>query len=86
MRAPISWLVDGDGNSTSVYNYSKYLTSSLDWNKATDCNNKTNQMKVRSKDSNKKIIMKSTWNGKILKNMSKDRYSSLLVVFSSSKA
>ena len=29
---PISWLVIGDGNSISVYNDSKYLTSSLDWN------------------------------------------------------
>ena len=27
-----------DGNSTSVYKHSKYLTSSLDWHRATDCN------------------------------------------------
>ena len=28
-RHPLSWLVIGDGNSTSVYNDSEYLTSSL---------------------------------------------------------
>ena len=33
------------GNSTSVYNYSKYLTSSLDWNRATDWNNKPTRRK-----------------------------------------
>ena len=26
---PLSWLVIGDGNSTSVYNDTRYLTSSL---------------------------------------------------------
>ena len=29
---PLRWPVIGNDNSTSVYNYSKYLTSSLDWN------------------------------------------------------
>ena len=28
-RHPLSWLVIGDGNSTSVYNDSEYLTTSL---------------------------------------------------------
>ena len=59
---PLSWLVIGNGNSTSVYNYSKhmYLTSSLDWNRATDCNNKhTNQKKVRRKDNNRKEYKES---------------------------
>ena len=42
---PSSWLVIGDGNSTSVYIYSKYLTRSLDWNRATDCNNKPTKRK-----------------------------------------
>ena len=37
---PLSWLVNGDGNSTSVYIYSKLVTSSLGYNKATYCNNK----------------------------------------------
>ena len=37
---PLTWFVIEDGNSTSVYNDSKYLICSLDWNTATDCNNK----------------------------------------------
>ena len=42
---PLSWLAIEDGNSTSVYNDSTYLTSSLDWNRATDCNNKPTRRK-----------------------------------------
>ena len=44
---PLGWLVIGDSKSTSVYNYSKYLTSSLDWNRATDCNNKLTRRKEK---------------------------------------
>ena len=51
---PLSWLVIGGGNSTSVYNESKCLTSSLDWNRATDYNNKPTRKKVGLKDSSRK--------------------------------
>ena len=83
---PSSWLVIEDGNSTSVYNDSKYLTTSLDWNRATDCNNKPTRRKEREQIAIEKNIRKVTWNTKILKNKSKDRDSNFLVVFSSSKA
>ena len=53
-RHPISWLVIGDSNSTSVHSYSRYLTSSLDWNKAIDCNNKPTR-----KDSDRKEYKES---------------------------
>ena len=42
---PLRWPVIEDGNSTAVYNHSRYLTSSLDWNRATDCNNKLTRRK-----------------------------------------
>ena len=82
----IPGLVIGDGNSTSVYNYSKYLTSSHDWNRATDCNNKPTRWKWGEKIAKEKYVRKATWNRKILKNKSKDRDSNFLVVFSSRKA
>ena len=81
-----SWVVIGDGNSISVYNYSKYLTSSLDWNRATDSNNKPSRRKQGENIAIRKNIRKATLNSKILKNKSKDRDSNFLVVFSSSKA
>ena len=42
---PLSWTVIGDGNSTSVYNNSKYITTSLDWYRSTDCDNKPTRRK-----------------------------------------
>ena len=83
---PLSWLVIGAGNYTSVYNYSKYLASSLNWNSATDCNNKPTRRRWREKIAIEKNIRKVTRNSKILKNRYKNRYSDFLVVFPSSKA
>ena len=44
----LSWLVIEDGKSTSVYNGSKYLTSSLDWNRVQTAI--TNQPEKKSKE------------------------------------
>ena len=70
----------------SVYNDSIYLTTSLDWNRAADCNNKPTRRKRGEKIAREKNIRKATWNSEILKNKPKDRESNFLVVFSSSKA
>ena len=87
---PLSWLVIGDGNSTSVYNDTKLQLPVVPWTEIEPHTAITNQPE-ESKEKGEKTaienkIRKVTWNSKILKNKSNDSHRNFLVMFSSSKA
>ena len=64
---PLSWLVIGDGNSTSVYNDPKYLASSLaETEPHTAITNQSEETKEK-KIVIEKNLRKAIWNSKILK-------------------
>ena len=84
---PLSSLAIEDGNSTSVYNDSKYLTSTLtETEPHTAMTNKPEDIRRKDMIIIEKNIRKVTWNSKILKNKFKDSHSNFVSMFSSSKA